>query len=118
MVRRPLKLRRHFFPKIKNFMNNELTKQTKRVQRTFAYRGWTIQCDPSGLIWDIKPEGGFYDGCYKSREAAAEAVDQAITAAREAAEARGDFGADDFGVPYRSAKHAAYDRAQKKGGAQ
>jgi hypothetical protein len=100
-------------------MNNELTKQTKRVQRTFAYRGWTIQCDRSGLIWDIKPEGGFYDGCYKSKAAAELAVDQGIVAAAEAkaaAEARGDFGADDFGVPYRSAQHAAYDRAQKKGG--
>lgn len=102
-------------------MNNESKKQTKRVQRTFAYHGWKVQCDPSGLIWDVCPPDGFYDGCYKSREAAAAAVDQGIVAAAEAtaaAEARGDYGADDFGVPYRSAQHAAYDRAQKKGGAQ
>jgi hypothetical protein len=52
----------------------------KRVQRTFAYRGWTIQCDRSGLIWDLCPPDGFYDGGYKSREAAVQAVDQALGA--------------------------------------
>jgi hypothetical protein len=120
-------------------------KKATRIQRTFKYRGWKIACDASGLIWDICPPDGFYDGCFKSKAAAERAVDKAVLAVLKAelepikhahqgdanwsryqelskeiatleAEARGDFGADDFGVPYRSAQHAAYDRAQKKGG--
>jgi hypothetical protein len=80
------------------YMNNEPTKKhtpktTKRIQRTFSYRGWDIQCDRSGLIWDVRAPKyaflsenckGFYDGGYKSRRAAEKAVDQAIKAAGRA----------------------------------
>jgi hypothetical protein len=52
------------------------------MKRAFSYRDWEISCDRSGLIWDVCPPDGFYDG-YKSKAAAEAAVDKAIGATAE-----------------------------------